>query len=109
MSEKASLHNIFVPDDLIPHKSNAINLMFLDKTGNMRMNVDIALVVCLGVVNNDLTLIDCPSLVRERQSFLEFLSPLLLFSQPLSILLSKVPRIFIFEDLPLLLARPIFL
>ena len=108
MSEKTSLHHILVPDDLIPHEPNAINLMLLDATRYMRMNVDISLVVCLGVVNNDLAIIDRPSLVIERQSFVKFLSPLLLFSQPLPILLSKVARIFVFEDLPLLFARRIF-
>jgi len=109
MSEKAPLHDILIPDDLIPHESNAINLMFLDAARNMRMYVDIALVICLGVINNDLTIIDRPSLVRESQSSLESFPPLLLFSQPLAILLPKIPRIFIFEDLPLFLARRLFL
>lgn len=65
MSEKTSLHHILVPNDLIPHEANALNLMLLDATRNMWMNVNISLVVCFGIVDYDLTFIDRPSLVIE--------------------------------------------
>lgn len=109
MGKKTSLHDFFVADDLIPHESNTVDLMFLDAAGNMRMHVDIALVIGLGIVHDNLTLVEHPVLIGTCQFLLEILPSLLLFGHPQSVLLSKIAGINIFEKFPLLFARRIFI
>lgn len=108
MCEKTSLHCILVSNNLIPHEANAINLVFLDLVGNVRMDVDVALIIGLGIIDNNLTVVDITTLVMQRQGHLKSCASFLLFGQALAILFTKVSCICVFDELPLLLTGCFF-
>lgn len=53
MSKKTSLVIVADCNDLIPHESNALNLMFFDAFGNGLIYVDEAFMIEFGCIDDD--------------------------------------------------------
>ena len=64
MSQKASLHDLIVSYDLIPQKPQSFNLVLLNTLGNVRVDVNQALLISFRHVDDNLTSILIPGVAR---------------------------------------------
>lgn len=106
------MHCLLIPRgyNLIPQKSDAIDLVLLYPAGNVLVHEHKALILSCCIVNNNQTATLVTGVSGLGHSGMEHLSSLLLFSESNPILLSQSASLGIFKYrlLPLLMRRFLF-